>query len=320
VPTFKQLYHATELARHGNFRDAAAAARITQPALTRSIQALEADLGVKLFDRRAGAVEATTYGAIMLRRARSLLAEGDDLRNEIDRAAGLESGRFSVSAGALPAGTHAALAVARLVNAKPGITCQLRQESWLDVIARVVAREADVGVAETSIIETDARIQTEVVATPRFAFYCRTGHPLQARRSLTVADVFNFPIASTRAPRRIATAIGIAESRGGSIDPVSGDFVPAIEVQSIDAAQRIVAESDAVGASLLMQIEDGLDAGRLAVIDWNEDWMHLNYGFIYLRDRTLSPAANLFMQEFRRVALDVTATERVIRARFGLEN
>ena len=69
-----------------------------------------------------------------------------------------------------------------------------------------------------------------------------------------------------------------------------------------------------------MQFQDGLDAGRLAVIDCHEDWMHLNYGFIYLRDRTLSPAADLFMREFRRIAPEVAATERVMRARFGLDD
>ena len=53
MTTLRQLTHARTLAQMGNFRLAAQVLHISQPALTRSIQALEAALGVQLFDRMA---------------------------------------------------------------------------------------------------------------------------------------------------------------------------------------------------------------------------------------------------------------------------
>ena len=62
----RRLRHLIALAEHGNFGRAAAACYITQPALSRSIQALEAQVGAALFDRRRTGVELTDMGRLLL--------------------------------------------------------------------------------------------------------------------------------------------------------------------------------------------------------------------------------------------------------------
>ena len=53
---FRQLQHFIEVARHGNYARAAEALGLAQPTLTRSIQALERQVGARLLDRgRSGA-------------------------------------------------------------------------------------------------------------------------------------------------------------------------------------------------------------------------------------------------------------------------
>ena len=68
----RRLRHALALAEHRNFARAAAALHITQPALSRSIQALEEGMGVLLFDRSPRDVEPTAFGELVLRHARGL--------------------------------------------------------------------------------------------------------------------------------------------------------------------------------------------------------------------------------------------------------
>jgi DNA-binding transcriptional LysR family regulator len=63
------LAHALALSHHGNFQRAAAARHLLQLALSRSIQSLEEELGVPLFDRRSVAVTPTLYGEAPLWRA-----------------------------------------------------------------------------------------------------------------------------------------------------------------------------------------------------------------------------------------------------------
>jgi DNA-binding transcriptional LysR family regulator len=71
----RRLRHFLAVAEHGNFGRAAATSHITQPALSRSIQALEAEVGAVLFDRRPSGVELTDMGRLVLR-ARTLSAVG----------------------------------------------------------------------------------------------------------------------------------------------------------------------------------------------------------------------------------------------------
>ena len=68
-----QLRQALALLEHGSFVRAAAALHISQPALSRSIQALERNFGNELFLRSASGVVPTDVGRLYLERARDLL-------------------------------------------------------------------------------------------------------------------------------------------------------------------------------------------------------------------------------------------------------
>jgi len=59
----RQLRHVLALDRHRNFGRAAEAIGLTQPALSRSLQALEDEIGARLFDRDRSRVEPTAVGA-----------------------------------------------------------------------------------------------------------------------------------------------------------------------------------------------------------------------------------------------------------------
>ena len=88
--TLRQLTHARTLAKLGNFRMAAQVLHLSQPALTRSIQALEAELGVKLFNRLVHSVEPTRFGEAFLPKAHLLLQVHDDLTREMKVLQALE--------------------------------------------------------------------------------------------------------------------------------------------------------------------------------------------------------------------------------------
>ena len=78
-----RLQHLIALVEHAHFGRAAEALHISQPTLSKSIQGLEAELGVKLLDRKHGAITPTVFGQHVLERAGALLTAEDDLRREI---------------------------------------------------------------------------------------------------------------------------------------------------------------------------------------------------------------------------------------------
>jgi len=66
----RRLRHFTVVAETLNFSRAAERLHIAQPALSTSIQKLEAELGVRLFDRGTSGVQLTTAGRAALLEAR----------------------------------------------------------------------------------------------------------------------------------------------------------------------------------------------------------------------------------------------------------
>ena len=79
--TLVQLRHFVALAEAGSFSKAAVRVFLTQPALSRSIQALEDEWGARLFDRIGRRIELTPYARDMLPRARRLLSDAQDLQS-----------------------------------------------------------------------------------------------------------------------------------------------------------------------------------------------------------------------------------------------
>jgi len=81
-PTLRQLEYLVALADALNFRRAAEACYVTQPALSAQIQQLEEAVGVRLFERDRRSVRATPAGAALAERARELLTAVDDMVDE----------------------------------------------------------------------------------------------------------------------------------------------------------------------------------------------------------------------------------------------
>jgi hypothetical protein len=49
---------------------------------------------------------------------------------------------------------------------------------------------------------------------------------------------------------------------------------------------------------------------QIVALSYRPAWLHTNYGLIYLKDRTLSPAAEAFMTELRAVEAEIEADEQ----------
>ena len=79
LPTLRQLQYLRLLAQHGSFSRAAEAAHVTQPTLSAGIQELEKILGAPLVDRNRSGVILTAAGSEALSRARTILAQAEDL-------------------------------------------------------------------------------------------------------------------------------------------------------------------------------------------------------------------------------------------------
>ena len=313
----RRLNHLLTLVSYGHFGRAAAALNISQPALTKSIQTLEAELGVKLLDRTQGAVTLTVFGELVVQRGKALLNAEEDLLHEIALLDGLEIGSLRVVLGPYPSVISGYPALARLLAQRPKISIAVHVASWRDVVRQVTAREVDLGLAELGGLQADDQFVTALVGQHRGRFFCRPGHPVLQRAPVEMAGLLEFPWAAPRLPSRIAANLPQSVCGAGRIDAISGDFVPAIEIDVPFALGDLLANSEALAIASLALMEQDLEAGTVALVPTTGISFQAAYGFIYLKDRSLTPAALAYMQKVLAVEADIVRREEALARRFA---
>jgi LysR family transcriptional regulator of gallate degradation len=288
------------LDKHRNFARAAAAVGVTQPTFSRNIAALEADLGVRLFDRSRRRVEPTAEGRVFLAHAANLLAEEKQLREELQELGGLRSGELSIGAGPYPLEISVLEAAARLSAKHPAVRIEIIEGQWREFMPRLLAGEIDIAVAETSVMAAEPRLKIELLPAHTGVAFCRQGHPLSGRRKLRLEDILSYPLVGVRVPPRLSAFLS-ERSDVAHADPRTGDLLPRITTTSFASAREIVRLSDGVGFAALTQIAEDVRSGRLAALDFDAREIKTAYGMVRLVDRTPSPAALAFMQLLREV-------------------
>jgi LysR family transcriptional regulator, cyn operon transcriptional activator len=89
IMNFRQLQTFVLIAESGGFARAEGRLHVSQPAASRQILALEAELGIPLFDRIGRRIKLTSDGEDLLRRGRRVLQEAESF---VERARALKSG------------------------------------------------------------------------------------------------------------------------------------------------------------------------------------------------------------------------------------
>jgi len=298
----RQLAHALAIWEHHSFRRAAEEQHISQPALSRSIHNLEVSLGVQLFDRDSTDVTLTTFGEVFLRRAQALLIEAAELEREMDLMRGLGVGRFSVAMGVYAARVSGIAAVARLLATHPGLQVHLETQNWRDTERMVRNRQVDLGFGEIAHLQESSDLHVESVAHHQVVFYCRAGHPVLARGRPVTTDVLDvYPFAGPPIPHRLAHLF----PRNTNIDEKTGDLYPPIVVEDLNAVCTIVAATEAWAAAPPVAIEPWLRSGEIVAVPFQAPWLRVHYGFMRLASRSVSPAAEVFMDLVRTVERDL---------------
>ena len=147
----RSLRYFLAAVREENITRAAQALHMTQPALSRQLMQLEAELGVPLFVRGKRQLRLTDAGLLLRQRAEELIALADKTQSEIQQQQGLASGTValgcteSMAASALP-GLLRAFSVSY-----PGIRFSLFCGNTDEVRERLDHGLADLGMAQEPV-------------------------------------------------------------------------------------------------------------------------------------------------------------------------
>jgi DNA-binding transcriptional LysR family regulator len=196
--TLVQLRHFVVLAEMGAFVQASKALYLTQPALTRSIQALEDELGGRLFDRLGRRIALTPFGHEVLQRARRLVADADALKQT---GKGLHAGLIGSLRVGLSSGPGALLSTPLMLNMAehhPKLQLQISRGNTGVLIDALREQLLDAAVVDVRSVRPAADLKIAQTFELAAGFLVRPDHPLVlSGRPVAIDEVLAYPVAST---------------------------------------------------------------------------------------------------------------------------
>lgn len=189
VVEIEQLRHFRRVAEAENFTRAAEQVGLSQPAVSRSVARLEAELGQPLFERQARKVVLTDTGKLLLDRARTILTIVDDVKAEIGDD-GL-SGKLRV--GAIPTVAPYYLPDRlRSFHRKFPRAQLIVVEDTTELLLKKVA-DGDVDIAIAALPIGAKYVDVEPLFEEQLLLVTSRDHPLARKKSVRVADIADLP-------------------------------------------------------------------------------------------------------------------------------
>ncbi|MBN3727584.1 LysR family transcriptional regulator [Burkholderia sp. Ac-20379] len=185
--TYVQLRCFLAVAEDMNFRRAAERLNMTQPPLTRHIQALEHAVGVSLLDRGTRKVALTAAGAAFARSARLIVGQTNAAILDARRIASGDQGAITIGFTATSSYRFLPRFVQWLQERMPGVALSLREMTSAEQRAALRLQQIDIGLSRPPMHAPG--LQTRLVFREPLVVALPRRHRLAGRQELTIHDL-----------------------------------------------------------------------------------------------------------------------------------
>ncbi|AJG19684.1 LysR family transcriptional regulator [Cupriavidus basilensis] len=292
----RRLSHVVALAEELHFARAAARVHLSQPAFSRSIQAIEAELGLRLFERGDADVRPTPAGQFVIEGARKLLFDARCLQRDIGLYRDVELGDTAFGVGPFPAVTLMPGVLSELRKRHPKVRLRVEESNWEQLLERLRAESIEFFVSDTNVLPDEAALTIRLLPAQQIELYARAGHPLAGSRC-TFAEIWQFGLASATPPATMRAELAAA------LQLSSSATVPALECDNFGILRTVALSTDSVLASPHALVAADVEANALVRLEVTDaPTLIVRPGIVSLTGRTPSPMARCAMECIERVA------------------
>lgn len=265
---------------------------VSQPAISKTIQKMEHDLGLVLFDRSRAKVTPTSGCEAVVLHAKKILASVNDLGKTVRLLNGLELGALSIGVGPAMAESYVTKAIAKLAEDHPGIELDVRVDHWVQLSEWLIEGEIDLMVADLAAVTDNDRFITSPLPEEEFTWFCRADHPLAEFPLVTRLDLLKYPLVTPRMP---PWATEWFQQALRPDDQKLNGTIQTVCCENYSMLKRIVMESNCISVALSATIISELNENRLTALKVNAAPLVTHAGIVQLRERTVTPLASAFI-------------------------
>lgn len=281
----KQLRYLVALADEEHFTRAAKREHVAQPALSRQIQRLEAELGVALVDRTTRRVALTDAGRATVAHARLMLAEADAIVADARDTRALLTGRLTIGVTTTPGPIDVADLLARFHEAHPALELAVREDLSIALLGQLAADRLDVAI----VTATAPGLASRPLARDELVLVTHPDHRLAARRQrVPLKALCDEPFICVPDGATIRTQLLAAAAEAG--------FAPIIRFESGDVRRTCEIVARGLAVAVLPRSEVLQHRDHVAVVRLRADLQH-DVRLAWRDGRNLTPAASAFIAE-----------------------
>lgn len=209
----RQLRYFLSVAEHESFSRAAAVLRVAQPALSRQIQHLEAELGVQLLSRHARGVYLTAAGRILRERASNTLKQIEETRRELLATTTDAVGRVHLG---MPPSLRDIVTLPLVKSFRrecPAVFLKVVEATSMTLNDSVSAGDLDLAVVGN--LEPDAGLETVPMAQERLFLVGPPGFAQETCSSVELGMLADTPLILTSRPNTLRMLVENAANKRG---------------------------------------------------------------------------------------------------------
>jgi len=245
----RALAHFVAAFDHGNLRRAASDVGVTQPAISKSIQKLEENIGTKLFERTSEGVRPTIIAHTLRRHAQSILNEARFVETEISSLVEGRTGLVRIGVGPAWSLTVFPAILEKFRTRFPQIDVEVESGVTDHLLPRLEDGDIDIWLGSLHSIKDSDEVITCAGGQAELRVYARPSHPLVKLKNVSAHDMNSFSWATFVNDKRGLEYLGRYFSESGLARPRV-----ALRLSSLMTMFRIAMESD-----LLVLAADSLE-------------------------------------------------------------
>lgn len=258
--TLERLRIFVAVAEREHVTSAARALNLTQSAVSNAIAALEAEHGVRLFDRVGRGVALNEMGRAFLPEARAVLARAAAADAVLADMSALRRGRVTIFASQTIASYWLPRRLVAFHAVHPGVELQVEIGNTREAAEAVLSGVAEIGLVEGDV-DAPALVQTRI-GSDRLAVIVAPDHPWAGRRALAAKDLLSSPWVMREVGSGTRSTLEDAVREAG-VDPAG---LPVAMTLPSNEAVLAAAEAGAGATALSESVaRAAIAAGRVAV-------------------------------------------------------
>jgi DNA-binding transcriptional LysR family regulator len=291
---FQQLQYFLSVLEEGSFSKAAVRHRISQQGVSKSIACLEQELGAQLLRRVGRQIEPTNAGAMLAEHAETVTAQTNQFQRQLDEAMGRSLGHLQIGSGPTAAVGIVADVVQQMLQDEPKLRVTVAGGTTRSMTPLLRRGELDGFVSVMVQKSSDPSLVVEELFSERTVLVARGGHPLSAKKNVTLADTLNYPWLAGSGMDHWGDLIRSSFVNAGLRPPA-----PKISTSSVSFARAITASTDhlCVLPEHLVRVDRNL--GYLSIVDLETDEWRRPMALFYRRRPARSEAFATFVRILR---------------------